>query len=113
MERPKSKTAVKSESTTLKVVQVNTNQALIEQEIEKQIRKIRSLIKKLRPAERQKYFDGFLSHILNETTQTNTAPQKLVFDIRPPQLSVDEMKLLEELSVKMEELYRTMDHDPS
>ena len=99
----------------MKVVVVETDQVRIEQEIERHIKKIRSLIPKLRPHERQKYFQGLLAHILSEPHDytANTSHQKLNFDIQPPRLSVEEMKLLEELSAKMEQLYRTLDHDPS
>ena len=99
----------------MKVVVVNNDQTLIEKEIEKHIKKIKSLIQKLRPPERQKYFQGLLSHIVSEPYDysTNYSPSKLKFDIQPSRLSAEEMKLLEELSMKMEQLYRTLDHDPS
>ena len=66
MERAKNRTTAKTESTSLKVVVVNTDQTRIELEIEKHIKKIKSLILKLRPPERQKYFQGLLSHIVSE-----------------------------------------------
>jgi len=115
MERAKNRTTVKTESTSLKVVVVNNDQTHIEQEIEKHIKKIRSLILKLRPPERQKYFQGLLAHIISEPHDyaTPMTPHKLNFDIQPSRLTSDEMKLLEELSMKMEQLYRTLDHDPS
>ena len=98
----------------MKVVVVETDQVRIEQEIERHIKKIRSLIQKLRPPERQKYFQGLLAHILSEPHDYATHyNQKLNFDIQPSRLTTDEMKLLEELSAKMEQLYRTLDHDPS
>ncbi len=115
MERAKNRTTSKQESTSLKVVVVENDQTHIEQEIEKHIKKIRALIQKLRPPERQKYFQGLLSHIISEPVDF-TSPMnhpKLNFDIQQSRLTSDEMKLLEELSMKMEQLYRTLDHDPS
>ena|SRR5438132_536380 len=113
MERARNKTSVKATAAPLKVVVVENDQTHIEQQIEKHVKKIRALIKKLRPAERQKYFNGFLSHILEDTNDASVTTNKLNFDIQPTRLSFEEMKLLEELSLKMEQLYRTMDHDPS
>lgn len=115
MERSKNRVTVKTDTTSLKVVVVNNDQKLIEQEIENHIKKIKSLILKLRPAERQKYFQGLLSHIVSEPFDysSTSSHKKLNFDIQPTRLSADEMKLLEELSMKMEQLYRTLDHDPS
>lgn len=115
MERSNKKVTVKTDSASMKVVVVNKDQAHIELEIEKHIKKIRSLIQKLRPPARQKYFQGLLSHIVSEHYDYTSPNQhtKLNFDIQPSRLTPDEMKLLEELSMKMEQLYRTLDHDPS
>ncbi len=114
MQRGKINRDVKTEPTSLKVVVVETNQVQIEQEIELHIKKIRTLINKLRPAERQKYFNGLLSHILDEPVETSFHPSKKVnTDKDYSALSYEELLLIEELSIKMEQLYRTMDHDPS
>lgn len=115
MERAKNRNPVRSESNTLKVVVVKNDQTHVEQEIEKHIKKIKALIQKLRPPERQKYFLGLLSHIVSEPTDftTSMSHQRLNFDIHPTRLTSNEMQLLEELSMKMEQLYRTLDHDPS
>jgi hypothetical protein len=114
MQRGKSNPGVKTESTNLKVVTVETNPAQIELEIEKHIRKIRTLINKLRPAERQKYFNGLLSHILDEPVETtHSQTRRINSDTDHSALSHEELMLIEELSIKMEQLYRTMDHDPS
>jgi len=116
MQKGKNKTGEK-ETPSLKVVTVENNQANIEREIEKHINKIRSLITKLRPAERQKYLSGLLSHILDEPAGMTVVPVKgkkqQVPDADYSHLSHAELRLIEELSVKMEQLYRTMDHDPS
>ena len=56
-----------------------------------------------------------LSHIISEPTDLHSimSHQKLNFDINPTRLTTNEMQLLEELSLKIEQLYRTLDHDPS
>jgi hypothetical protein len=114
MQRGKNNRDVKTESTSLKIVVVETNHVHIEQEIEMHIKKIRSLINKLRPAERQKYFNGLLSHILDEPVEASFPPAKKInTDKDYSALSYEELLLIEELSIKMEQLYRTMDHDPS
>jgi hypothetical protein len=115
MQRGKSTPGAKTESTSLKIVVVESNQAQIEFEIERNIKKIRTLINKLRPAERQKYFNGLLSHILDEPVEpaNHPASKKINSDKDYSALSYEELILIEELSIKMEQLYRTMDHDPS
>ncbi len=114
MQRGKNKSTEKTESTSLKVVVVENDQVRIEREIEKNIKKIRSLIHKLRPADRQKYFNGLLSHILDEPIPTHHNSMNKKSEHKDyGSLSVVELTLIEELSVKMEQLYRTMDHDPS
>ena len=114
MERGKTNPQTKTDSTSLKVVVVENNHVRIEHEIERHIKKIRTLINKLRPAERQKYFNGLLSHLINEPVET---PVRSTKKINPDKdysaLSYEELMLIEELSIKMEQLYRTMDHDPS
>jgi len=115
MERGKKITTEKVTDSSLKVVVAQHHQARIEQDIEKNIKKIRSLIKKLRPSERQKYFDGLLAHMLDEPAETTSLSisKKSSPDKDYSRLSIEELKLIEELSVKMEQLYRTMDHDLS
>src|SRR3954471_1642609 len=79
---------------------------ILQKEIETHVRKIRTLIEKLPPRDRQDYFSGLLNHILTDSeTPGKTTPTK---DIN--KLSRTELVLLNELSVKMEELYRTMDY---
>jgi hypothetical protein len=117
MQRGKNRTIVKEETTALKVVVVENDQARIEREIERNIERIRSLISKLRPSERQKYFDGLLSHLLSEPLELPvmkvSTKNKLNAQNDYSKLSVEELKLIEELSIKMEQLYRTMNYDPS
>src|SRR3982751_408844 len=93
------KTARKSKKTLDKTVQ---------NEIESHVRKIRTLIEKLPPRDRQDYFSGLLNYILSD--RDGTTPTKATNDNN--KLSKTELVLLNELSVKMEELYRTMDYNP-
>lgn len=117
MQTKKNRTSEKSETSALKVVVVENDQGQIEREIEKNIAKIRSLVRRLRPADRQKYFDGLLSHMLNEPVELNKRHDSVNKKSNPEKdysaLSFAEMRLIEELSAKIEQLYRTMDQDPS
>ena|SRR5688572_7461000 len=98
---------------SLRVVVVDKDQATIESEIERHVKVIRSLIQKLRPTDRQKYFNGLLSHILDEPVQASgnwkSSTQWMRSDYS--NLTVRELGLLEELSEKMEQMYRVMDPD--
>ena len=103
------------QSTSLRVVVVDKDQATIESEIERHVKVIRSLIQRLMPADRQKYFDGLLAHILDEPVQaaapawnTNSKWQRSDYS----NLTIRELSLLEELSEKMETMYRMMEQDP-
>lgn len=117
MEREKNLTGGKTESTSLKVVVVKNDQVYVEREIEKHIKKIKSLINKLRPAERQKYFNGLLSHLLHEPVEAPVRHSKTIMisdsEKDYSSLTVEELSLIEELGQKVEQLYRTMDYDPS
>ncbi len=117
MQTKKNRTSEKSETASLKVIVVENDQARIEREIEKNIQKIRALIRKLRPADRQKYFDGLLSHMLSEPVELSQHPNSMNKKRNSEKdystLSFAEMKLIEELSLKIEQLYRTMDQDLS
>ena len=99
----------------LRIVVVDKDQATIESEIERHVKVIRSLIQKLTPNDRQKYFDGLLAHIIDEPVKAsegwgkNTRWQRTDYS----NLTVRELSLLEELSDKMEQMYRIMGNDPS
>ena len=97
----------------LRVVVVDKDQATIESEIERHVKVIRSLIQKLRPTDRQKYFNGLLSHILDEppvqSGNWKSSAQWMRSDYS--NLTIRELGLLEELSEKMEQMYRVMDHE--
>lgn len=96
----------------LEIVDKTNNRPQVELEIEKHISHIRSLINKLHPYDRRKYFDGFLTHLLgkqvvyppvmkNTSSTTNEEHDLSV-------LNNEELLLIKELSYKMEEMYRSM-----
>ncbi|MBK7572112.1 MAG: hypothetical protein IPI10_10945 [Bacteroidetes bacterium] len=86
-----------------------TNHVHVEIEIENHVKSIRSLIQKLNPADRQKYFNGLLNHILCkqiEYTQTKSIKnQKVNVSDDFSQLSTDDLDLIRELSCKLQDLY--------
>lgn len=102
---------VKSKNTTTKKTTkkaTTSSDKSVHTEIESHVRKIRTLIDKLPPRDRQDYFSGLLNHILYDIE--NTKPTKKGKDNNA--LSKTDLVLLNELSMKMEELYRTMDYNP-
>jgi hypothetical protein len=101
---------------SLRVVFVDQDQAMVEREIGKHVRVIRSLIDKLGPVDKQKYFDGLLSHIIDEPADSGNVPTSVkrnngFMKQDYSRLSIRELALLEELSGKMEEMYRTMHNE--
>jgi hypothetical protein len=115
MQKGKRTEGVRTDSTTLKIVEPDNSQAQVERQIEKHINKIRSLVNKLRPSERQRYFNGLVAYLLNEPIDaaTHASSKKPDQNKDYSALSYEDLMLIEELSIKMEQLYRTMDHDPS
>ena len=107
------KQSAKVDSPSLRVVVVDKDQATIESEIERHVKVIRSLIQKLRPTDRQKYFDGLLSHIIDEPSNVSKGWNQTTRWQRSDysNLTVRELGLLEELSEKMEHMYRMTEHD--
>jgi len=93
----------------LKVVENQTNHVHVEIEIENHVKSIRSLIQKLNTADRQKYFNGLLNHILCkqiEYPQTKSIKnQKVNVSDDFSQLSTDDLDLIRELSCKLQDLY--------
>lgn len=84
----------------------------IEREIDGYVKSIRALICKLTPTERQKYYNGLLAFILNEQVEmTSQGNRKKIEESDFTKLSVRELNLLEELSLRMQQLYRTMEYD--
>jgi hypothetical protein len=81
-----------------------------EREIDLHVKSIRALINKMHPSEKQKYFNGLLAFILNE--QIEMTEKTTATDTDYSKLTTTELGILEELSVKMQELYHTLDCDP-
>ena len=90
----------------LKVVEFSNDQAQLEFEIDRHVKSIRVLIQKLQPVERQRYYDGLLAHILSQPVDypDNKWDKNASFDYC--NLSVNDLALIRELSVKIHELYR-------
>jgi hypothetical protein len=89
----------------VKVVDVSTDQHQLEIEIERQVRSLRALIRKLQPFERQRYFDGLLSHMLAQPIEFHDYDGHVNDSYDYCNLSVSELSLIKELSVKVHELY--------
>ena len=84
----------------------------IEREVDQYIKNIRSLINKLSPTERQKYYNGMLSFIVNEQIELTSDAQADAIDSRDlSKLTTKELTLLEEMSTKMQQLYQVIGHD--
>jgi hypothetical protein len=96
---------VKENKTVLTVVESKANN--LEREIDYHVKSIRALISKLRPTEKQKYFNGLLAFIVHE--QIEWAEGKPSEEKDYSKLSSNELSLLQELSGKMHELYQTLD----
>lgn len=94
----------------MKVITDIQSKAHIEQEIDRHVKSIQKLIARLGLPERQKYYDGLLSHILHEEIKyepvSSLAPDRRNNDYS--RLSATELKLIRELSVQMERMYRTV-----
>ncbi len=84
----------------------------VEREVDNYVKSIRALIAKLTPTERQKYYNGLLAFILNEQVEMSSeGNQKKIEQSDFTRLSERELGLLEELSMRMQQLYRTMGQD--
>jgi len=90
---------------TIKVVDVSTDQHQLEMEVDRQIKTLRALIKKLQPIERQRYFDGLLSYMLSQPIDFTDYGGHVNDSYDYCNLSVNELSLIKELSVKVHELY--------
>lgn len=99
----------------LKVVESTNSQAQVVFEIQRHVRSIRALIRKLHPMERQRYFDGLLNHLLSEPVNypITKADMKKTPSNDFSNLSDSELSLIRELSVKIEELYRNSENELS
>jgi hypothetical protein len=74
-------------------------------EVDRQIKTLRALIKKLQPIERQRYFDGLLSYMLSQPIDFTDYGGHVNDSYDYCNLSVNELSLIKELSVKVHELY--------
>jgi len=105
------KTTPAADQSPLSIVHTHGTKS-IEREIDNYVKSIRALITKLTPTERQKYYNGLLAFILNEQIEMSSeANQKKIQESDFTKLTVRELNLLEELSMRMQQLYRTMEHD--
>jgi len=107
--RKEKNTSNSSEKPThvMKVVETTHDSTRLEFEIDRHVRCIRALIQRLRPVERQRYYDGLLSHLLSQPV--NYPFQKSDnknSSVDYSNLTTNELALIRELSVKIEELYR-------
>jgi hypothetical protein len=93
----------------LRIVENETNRVHVEIEIENHVKSIRALIRKLRPSERQKYFNGLLNHLLNKEVEypisnLNSKLQDQETDDFQA-LSSEHLELIREMSCKLQDLY--------
>ena len=94
----------------MKVVETAHDSSRLEFEIDRHVRCIRALIKKMRPVERQRYYDGLLSHLLCQPVEYPfPKAEKKQHNTDYSNLTTHELSLIKELSVKIEELYRHTD----
>ncbi|HRH65912.1 MAG TPA: hypothetical protein PLU53_06415 [Bacteroidia bacterium] len=101
-------------SPELKVVSLQNDRAQIEFEIDRHVKSIQSLIRKLVPSERQKYYNGLLSHMLAEPVRVplEVHSNKQVHKDRDySQLNEKDLGLIRELSQNLEQLYRISGFD--
>jgi hypothetical protein len=96
----------------LKVVETTQDSSRLEFEIDRHVKCIRALIQRLRPVERQRYYDGLLSHLLSQPVDYPFPKvDKKQHNTDYSNLTTHELSLIRELSVKIEELYRHSDGD--
>lgn len=103
----------KTVTSQMHVVHTATNN--VEKQMDRHVKSIESLIKKLRPSERQKYFQGMLAHILSIPMNDEVITAKNLYGRQPTSITqqVDynklgekELYLLQEMSSKLEQLHR-------
>jgi hypothetical protein len=95
----------------LKVVNASVHDSQLEFEIERHVKSIRTLIGKLRPLERQRYYDGLLSHILSRPIDYPSKMNSNDDSYDYCNLSYNELSLIRELSMKIHELYRISEEE--
>jgi hypothetical protein len=95
----------------MKVVDASTDQSKLEFEIELHVKSIRTLIQRLQPLERQRYYDGLLSHLLSQPISYPESSSVKNDNYDYCNLSYEDLSLIKELSIKMHELYRISDNE--
>ena len=106
MRKEKNQSSHVNHPSAMRVVEVSSDQSKVEFEIELHVKTIRALITKLRPVERQRYYDGLLSHLLSQPVEYPETKRGKNDSFDYCNLSVQDLSLIRELSVKMHELYR-------
>jgi membrane-associated HD superfamily phosphohydrolase len=93
-----------------KIIPIYQESAHIEREIDQHVQSIRALINKLRPSDRQQYFNGLLNHLLmNETNYPLTLDTSSTSDADFSCLSEKELDLIRELSSTLHRLHLEAD----
>lgn len=101
------KNTTNTTSSGAKIIPIYSERAHIEREIDQHVQSIRSLISRLRPSERQNYFNGLLSHLLH-SEQAETSPGESsvrATDQDYSKLSDHDLGLIRELSFNVNRLY--------
>ena len=105
------KNSSSADQSSLSVIH-STGAKNIEREIDGYVKGIRALIARLTPTERQKYYNGLLAFILNEQVEMSSeGNRKKIEESDFTKLTERELGLLQELSMRMQQLYHTMGHD--
>ncbi len=95
----------------MKIITIAHDRKQIETEIDRHVKSIQSLIQRLGPPERQKYYNGLLSHLLAEDVNYPARPEgKMKASKSSPEhdysrLSDNELQLIRELSAQINNLY--------
>lgn len=93
-----------------KVIPMYQQSAHIEREIDQHVQSIRALIAKLRPTDRQQYFNGLLNHMLTgEVAYPLTLDASSTSDADFSCLSDKELSLIRELSSTLHRLHLEAD----
>ncbi len=95
----------------LKVITIPQDRKQIETEIDRHVKSIQSLIQRLGPPERQKYYNGLLSHLLAEEVTYPMERKSASVTSRErdySRLSEHELGLIRELSAQINHLYNNI-----
>jgi hypothetical protein len=93
-----------------KIIPMYQQSAHIEREIDQHVQSIRALISKLRPTDRQQYFNGLLNHMLKgEVTYPLSLDASSTSDADFSCLTENELDLIRELSSTLHRLHLEAD----